>query len=220
MPDTTGSKTGSFIIPTSGETSANVWYRVYLTVTDSGGMTHTSFRDVTPRTTTVTLDTVRSGLQVTLDGQPHTAPYSVLSVEGITRTIGTSSPQTLTSTPWTFVSWSDAGAVSHTITTPVSDTTYTATFRPEIGVPPNETITPLSGPSGSTGRIVPSVDASADVAAGAAEQRDQTAAVLLRVRMSKLLEDWHGVRTEHAHRFWWDRTPSAAISRWLRTVRR
>ena len=42
---------GSFVIPTEGEKSANVWYRIHLKVTDSGGLTHESFRDVLPRTT-------------------------------------------------------------------------------------------------------------------------------------------------------------------------
>ena len=117
VPATTGSKTGSFVIPTSGETSANVWYRIYLTVRDGPGLTHTTYRDVLPRTATITLASVRSGLQLTLDGQPVTAPYAVLGVVGITRAIGVMSPQTLTSTPWTFASWSDGGAGTHNITT-------------------------------------------------------------------------------------------------------
>ena len=44
IPATTGSRSGSFTIPTTGETSANVWYRIYLTVRDSGGLTHTTQR--------------------------------------------------------------------------------------------------------------------------------------------------------------------------------
>ena len=45
-----GATSGSFTIPTTGETAANVWYRIYLTVRDSGGLTHTTQRDVLPRT--------------------------------------------------------------------------------------------------------------------------------------------------------------------------
>jgi hypothetical protein len=40
---------GSFTIPIEGEVSANVWYRLYLTVTDSGGLTYTSYRDIYPQ---------------------------------------------------------------------------------------------------------------------------------------------------------------------------
>ena len=32
MLATTGATSGSFTIPTTGETAANVWYRIYLTV--------------------------------------------------------------------------------------------------------------------------------------------------------------------------------------------
>ena len=43
---TSGATSGSFTIPTTGETATNVWYRIYLTVRDSGGLTHTTLRDV------------------------------------------------------------------------------------------------------------------------------------------------------------------------------
>jgi hypothetical protein len=64
-----------------GETSANVFYRVMLTVRDPAGFTSDvqrpaarTSRSPWPR---------RPGLQVTLDGQPGTTPASVLSVEVI-----------------------------------------------------------------------------------------------------------------------------------------
>ena len=50
-----GVKSGTFQIPNNGETATNVWYRIYLTVRDSGGLTHTSFRDIVPNTATITL---------------------------------------------------------------------------------------------------------------------------------------------------------------------
>jgi glucose/arabinose dehydrogenase len=128
LPPTSGSMSGSFVIPTTGETSANVWYRIYLQVTDSGGLSHTSFRDVTPRTVQMTITSLPVGLQITLDGQPHTTPYTVTGVVGMTRTIGSLSPQTKTLT-WGFRSWSDAGAFIHDTTSPATNVTYTATFQ-------------------------------------------------------------------------------------------
>ena len=125
----TGAKQGSFTIPTSGETSANVWYRIHLEVTDSDGLTHSSFRDIHPRTATITLTTTPPALQLTLDGQPLTAPSSVLGVVGIQRTIAAVSPQSASGKTYTFVSWSDGGSASHSIATPGSDTTYSATFE-------------------------------------------------------------------------------------------
>jgi glucose/arabinose dehydrogenase len=129
MPATSGATGGSFTIPNTGETSANVFYRIILTVADSGGLTHTTFRDIYPRTATITLATSPAGLQVTLDGQPRPAGYSVVSVVGMLRAIGVPSPQSLNGTTWWFASWSDRGKATHTITTPATDTTYTASFK-------------------------------------------------------------------------------------------
>jgi glucose/arabinose dehydrogenase len=130
---TSGATGGSFTIPRIGETSANVWYRIHLTVRDSGGLTSSTYVDVVPRTVTLSLATSPAGLQLTLDGQPVTAPTSVQGVVGITRTLGVVSPQTVGGVTYEFVSWSDGGAASHSINTPASNTTYTATFRAVTG---------------------------------------------------------------------------------------
>jgi hypothetical protein len=121
----TGAKNGSFTIPTQGETSANVFYRIHLRVRDSGGLTRSVIRDIRPRTVTVTLATNPGGLQLTLDGQPVTTPHSFVGVVGIERTLEAVSPQ---GTNWIFSSWSDGGARIHTIRTPPAITTYTARF--------------------------------------------------------------------------------------------
>jgi Immunoglobulin domain len=129
MPATTGSKSGTFDIPNIGETSANVWYRVYLTVVDSAGQSATVYRDVLPRKAQITLATSPSGLGLTLDGQPVTAPYAFVGVVGILRTIGAPSPQPRNGGTYLFQSWSNGGAQTQTITTPTSNVTFTATFR-------------------------------------------------------------------------------------------
>jgi glucose/arabinose dehydrogenase len=127
-PATSGSTSGSFTIPTTGETSANVFYRITLTVKDSAGLTHTSFRDVLPRTSTITLATNPARLQLTLDAQSVTTPQQVTSVVGMTRTLGVVSPQTVNGVTYQFSTWSDAGAATHNINTPAGNTTYTANF--------------------------------------------------------------------------------------------
>ena len=93
MPPVSGSKTGSFTIPTSEETSSNVFYRFHLQVTDSGGLTQSVSRDILPRKSTITLATNPAGLQLRLDGQPVTAPHSFVGVEGIVRSLEAVSPQ-------------------------------------------------------------------------------------------------------------------------------
>ncbi len=130
---TTGATSGTFTIPRTGETAANVWYRITLTVRDPAGLTHTSTRDVRPRISTVTLRTQPAGGQITIDGQPRTSPYTFQGVEGMRRTIGVPSPQSIGGTSHVFSSWSDGGAVAHEIIFPTADTTYTATLTPGGG---------------------------------------------------------------------------------------
>jgi glucose/arabinose dehydrogenase len=127
---TSGITTGTFSIPTRGETSANVWYRLTLTVRDSAGLTHTSFVDVRPLTSIVRIESNVANAQLTLDGTPITAPYTFTGVEGIIRSLGVVTPQTSGGTTYEFVSWSDGGAATHEISTPTADTTYTALFQP------------------------------------------------------------------------------------------
>ena len=119
-----GVTSGSFSIPNTGETSANVFYRLYLVVTDAQGGKDTSFTDILPRTSSITINTNPQGLQITLDGQPFTAPLTVTSVEGMLRTIGAPSPQGV----YSFSNWSHGGSATQTIATPVDDVTYTANY--------------------------------------------------------------------------------------------
>jgi glucose/arabinose dehydrogenase len=133
---TTGSTSGSFVIPTRGETSHNVWYRIHLTVTDSGGLSHSVFRDVMPRKANVTLASNPTGLQLTVDGQPVTTPFTFTGVVGIIREIAAISPQSSNGKTWQFGSWSDGGGATHEISTPATATTYTATFMESAGAGP------------------------------------------------------------------------------------
>ena len=126
---TTGSKTGTFTIPTRGETSSNVYYRIILKVTDSVGLTKTVSRDILPRKADMTFATYPAGLQITLDGQNRMTPFTVTGVVGIKRAIAAPSPQTVNGLSYVFQSWSDGGARSHEISTPAVDTTYTANFE-------------------------------------------------------------------------------------------
>jgi glucose/arabinose dehydrogenase len=148
LPVTTGSG-GSVIIPTVGETSDTVWYRFNFVATDGDGAADTAFRDIQPRKVSLTLATVPAGLQLTLDGQPRATPLSVTGVVGIDREIGAVSPQLVGTTVYAFASWSDAGAATHTVSTPAVNTTYTATFTVSgPNTPPSVSLTaPVNGAS-------------------------------------------------------------------------
>jgi glucose/arabinose dehydrogenase len=124
-----GVKSGSFTIPTQGETSSNIWYRITLTVRDAQGFTNTDVVDIQPRKATVTLASSPAGLQLKLDGVPVASPHAFTGVVGIQRSIEAVSPQASGGKTWQFASWSDGGARVHAISTPSTATTLTAAFQ-------------------------------------------------------------------------------------------
>lgn len=145
---------GTVTIPTSGETSDNVFYRVYIRAVNSAGLADTVTRDIQPQKVQLTLQSAPAGLQLTLDGQPRTAPFTVTSVVGIERQVGAPDGQAMGGTTYTFTSWSDAGAREHTVSTPTTSTTYTATFTAggAANQPPTVALTaPAGGASIVTG---------------------------------------------------------------------
>ncbi len=120
--------TGSFTVPTLGETAANVWYELVLTVTDSNGSTHTTSIRINPVTSTLTLASSPSGLQVKLDDQPVTTPYTATAVSGLVRTLDVVTPQTLNGSTYVFSHWANTTMQRQDITVSDNATTYTAVF--------------------------------------------------------------------------------------------
>ena len=151
LPPTSGAKSGSITVPNIGHTETNVWFRFRLTVTDSAGATHTVTRDVYPQLVTITLQTSPPGRALTLDGIPVVSPVSQLSVKNMLRTLEAVTPQTSGTTTYTFNSWSDGGAATHTIATPQVNTTYTAVFNASGGGGPVNLIQDPGFESGGTG---------------------------------------------------------------------
>ena len=139
-----GVKNGSFTIPSTGETASNVWYRLFLVVTDSQGATDTAYTDILPRTSLITINSSPQGLAITLDGQPFTTPFTVTSVEGITRSVSATSPQTLNGISYNFINWSQGGTQTQSFATPVNDVVYTANYA-----------VATNSPYGGTARIIP-----------------------------------------------------------------
>lgn len=130
MAPLTGVAAGSFVIPTIGETSANVWYRITLSVVDSAGLRTTVSRDVHPLTSNFTVLTNFGGGQILIDGQPTEAPHTATGVINIERTLTAPATQLTPSGELaTFVRWLDGGTNNtRTISTPASDKAYIAIY--------------------------------------------------------------------------------------------
>ncbi len=131
-PATSGTRSGAFVIPRTGETDADVWYRIYLKVRDQDGLEYITYRDVRPRTILLTVATTPPGLQVVLDSETVTAPISRLSVVGIERTLGAPSPQRLGTQVYSYSHWLHGGSATQTIIAPEVDYTCTVVYREGI----------------------------------------------------------------------------------------
>jgi hypothetical protein len=75
----------------------------------------------------VTVATAPTGLTMSVDGVAYTSPRTFAWAPGSTHTIAAVSYD-LSGTRYLFQGWSDAGAATHTITTPVTALTLTASF--------------------------------------------------------------------------------------------
>jgi glucose/arabinose dehydrogenase len=118
----------TFDIPVSGhDFTGNTRYEVILTVTDGDGLQQTSSVTIWPDKVNLNVDSVPSGLIVTLDGISKTTPFVVDSLKGFQHALG-APDQVQGSTSYAFASWSDLGARTHTITTPEQASSYVATF--------------------------------------------------------------------------------------------
>jgi len=130
LGSTSGVSELEYFIPQIGETSSNVWYRIYLTAQDSEGLTQTVYRDVFPETAAFTLNTTPTGLTLLVDGQPVTTPATLTSVVGITRTIEAPATQTSGSQLYIFNQWEGGQTRLFTFDTPEMDVDYVAAYSP------------------------------------------------------------------------------------------
>ena len=113
-------KSGSFTIPTTGhDFSGNTRYRITLTVTDSNGSDqHALGADLPAQGESLVQHSAR-GLTVYLDGVAKTTPFAYDTLIGFTHTVEARN-QTGGATTYTFGSWSDGGAQTHTIVVPTA----------------------------------------------------------------------------------------------------
>ena len=119
--------------------------------------------NISPATVQITVTTSPANLLVSVDGGTATAAPLVENwVPGSSHTIATTSPQAGgPGVQYVFNSWSDTGAISHSISVPSSATTYTASFTPQYQLTTQAspsadgTVTPASGSFFASGATIP-----------------------------------------------------------------
>jgi len=119
-----GVRSGTFTAPDHGYPSDIV---VQLTATDSRGLSDTTSVVIDPETVVLSFDTVPSGLQLDLNTETLTTPFTKTVVAGSVNTLTAPASQTSGGKSYAFSSWSDGGARSHDV---VADTGmgFTATY--------------------------------------------------------------------------------------------
>jgi PKD repeat protein len=120
-----GVASGSFSAPNHDYPSSLI---IQLQAKDSGGMTATTSVALNPKTVSLTLQSNPSGLRLTESDTTAKAPFTFTAIVNAQIVI-TAPDQKLRGKTYTWISWSDGGARSHTITAPSTATTYTATYQ-------------------------------------------------------------------------------------------
>jgi glucose/arabinose dehydrogenase/PKD repeat protein len=123
-----GTSSGVFSAPDHSYPS---WLELRLTAKDSQGLSASTSVRLDPQTVQLTFRTNPGGLRLTIgtneftDATPFTRTYIVNSAISVSAP----SSQVVRSSTYNFQSWSDGGAISHTIYAPAVATTYTCVYR-------------------------------------------------------------------------------------------
>lgn len=114
-PEDLAAATGSFL-------------EIRLTATDSTNLSTTITQNFQPRKVNITFQTSPAGLNLTVNGTSVAGGTSVVSWDGYGLNVNAPN-QTVNGNQYSFQSWSDSGAQTHTITTGASNAAYTAAFQ-------------------------------------------------------------------------------------------
>ena len=138
VPPTAGNNV-TFQAPAPEDLAATTtsYISIHLTATDSNGATSTVSRTVQPRLVNVTLDSVPSGLTLSVNGTSVTTPRTIASWDKYALALNAATQRDTSAMAWLFASWSDGGAAAHTIVTPASAATVRATFARATAVSPS-----------------------------------------------------------------------------------
>lgn len=123
-----GVSSGTYTIPSTGhDYSGQTSYEIILIATDADGLQNSSSVVIFPQKVNLTFNTIPSGLDLFVDGVRTTTPLQLDTLIGFVHTLQ-AIDQTSNGVPHTFLSWSDGGAQTHSITTPNTNQTYTASY--------------------------------------------------------------------------------------------
>ncbi|MDX2188775.1 MAG: PQQ-dependent sugar dehydrogenase [Bacteroidota bacterium] len=129
-----GSKSGTYIFPNIGETSDNIWLRIYLKVTDQLGASKEIYRDIFPQKVDVKLKSNIAGIQLFLDGATVITPFKFTNVIGMQREIKAQTLVNVSNKNYSFTGWTHGGSATQLIYPLASDTSFTANYIEIVSV--------------------------------------------------------------------------------------
>lgn len=119
----------NYTVPVLGHSyTDDTAYVIKAVVTDSDGLTATQEIEILPDKVDLTLATSPVDLDVSLDGIGVAVSTPIDTLIGFQHTIGTEDQCADDGRRYTFSNWSHGGAISHGITVPGANVTYTANF--------------------------------------------------------------------------------------------
>lgn len=154
LDDVSGSQ---FVVPTAGETDPDVWFRVYLTATDSAGFQTTTFAEIFPEISDFSVEATGPMETLLVDSQTEANPVAKTGVEGVFRSF--SVPEVVPAPEGNayFYRWVDSAAPrQRTISTPADDTAYVALYgvsAAEVETTYLSDLTPVGTPVNGWGPI-------------------------------------------------------------------
>ena len=119
---------------------------ISLTVSDSRGLSRTITQTLTPHKVALNLGSSPGGLRLNVNGFTYVTPTGVVSWEGLPVTVIAPTQSDAQSRIATFMSWSDGGALKHSLTTPSTPLNLTANFS--LGAAPTGAGNWLAGSDG------------------------------------------------------------------------
>jgi hypothetical protein len=116
-PGTTGTGSSiSFTIPTTGHDYAGLTrYQISLTGTNANGVSATTSILIWPNKVLVGVSSNKA-TTMTVDNVTQNLPFTIDTVVGFQHSIGVTATSCVSGELWNFSSWSDGGAITHTIT--------------------------------------------------------------------------------------------------------
>lgn len=121
---------GHYVVPRIGETSDNVWLRIYLSARDQIGLTNTVYRDIFPQKTLLQIATTPAGLPLRVDGKTFLSPFSITSVKGLFHQLQAQPLFTGPDTLLVFREWSDGeSSPNRTVYADSVNTTLNAVYE-------------------------------------------------------------------------------------------